>query len=224
MKNPIKRLQRNVESDNTAPNIFKLKIKISKLLATQQREPSKIMPMTTTFEKQVDTEKSQGTPEQKALPTKERKRESTVTRTAKAKCHCFTRNGDGHIYDFLGGRFGHLKRLATKVGATLSKNSYSPTALGLIRFKPDLVDLGKDEDVETTWILQKRNLPRPPFKVMVWQPFESVHDRTAEVEMHVSRLCPLSAKEINALLIGMNDFDGFAATSRGVIESIEIVK
>jgi len=224
------RIGRDTSKEDT-PNTVKLQLTIKRLLATQdKRYDQPAVREETPFEKDTLTETSQGTPEEEAKPVVKRKKTRKTKGVKTNMKHCFPRI-NGHIYAPLCGPHGHLKRLAKKVGNTLNRNKYSSPALGLMAFEStkenglgiEYVDLGPEEDIKTMWVFEQRNLGRPPFKVMIEQPYEYIENRLVEVFLKISRVAPLTGPEIEALLIGMRDFDGFGPSSRGKISNISII-
>jgi len=207
------------------PYVYELKIKLGKICATQNAEFDKRTERKKLgYEKEHESEyKAQATePDDQANKTAR----PTVRRTTKRKrkdvdmilTHCFMRN-NGHIVEPLGGTFGHIKRTLRAAVKNIGLAKYKQPAVELIRFTPELVDLGKAENITLTSVLEPRS--RGTTREPVY--YETARDREVKLLMHVSKTCPLTGEELKAILTALKDYDGFGASKRGVIESIEIV-
>ena len=206
-----------------APIEYKLQIKLSQICATQNAQFDKRTLLNKFgYEKTLMTEYNSAAieteKEQIQLPTQKRKTKKKRKDEQLILTHCFMRN-NGNIVEPLGGTFGHVKRALRQAVTTIGIAKYKQPAVELIRFEPELVDLGKDENITLTPVLEPRS--RGTTRELVY--YETAKDRMVELLMKVSKTCPLTGEEIRGILTAIKDYDGFGASRRGKIESIEIV-
>jgi len=206
-----------------SPYQYKLHIKLGKILATQNadfdkrtlREKLGFDEVKTTEYKQAAVEEPQ---DKVKLPVQKRKNQKKRKDQDLVLTHCFQRN-NGNIYEPLGGAFGHIKRTLRQAVKTIGLARYKEPAIELLKFKPELVNLGNDKNITLTSVLEPRS--RGKTRELVY--YETATDREIDVVMSVSKTCPLTGKEISAVLTAIKDYDGFGASKRGIIESIEIL-
>jgi len=212
--------------------VVQLELQFGKLLATQNEAlDSRVTRTKLGFQKEQMTERKEGTPETELSDAKTKKPTSKRVRGQKREdtrsllCHCFPRvnNGDSgqHVFSELGGPWGHIKRTLNRGADAMNIALYKRPALGLIRFEPEIVDLGAvgENDVSYTDVLE----PRSRGKTRELTLYETVTNRTVKINMLISQTCPLTGEEISALLTALRDYDGFGPSSRGKITSIKVL-
>jgi len=207
------------------PYEYKLEIVLGKICATQNADFDKRTERNKLgFQKEAETIYNARAVEQN--PEEDKTKKPVVRRKTNKKrkdkdlilTHCFMRN-NGHIHEPIGGTFGHMKTVLRRASAVIGLALYKRPAVELIRFEPELVNLGKDEDIALTPVLEPRS--RGKTRELVY--YETVTNRKFQLTMKVSKTCPLTSEEVRAILTAIKDYDGFGASRRGVIESIRIL-
>jgi len=212
--------------------VVKLEIQMGKLLATQNEAlDTRVTRTKLGFQKEQVTEHKEGTPETELSEAKTKKPISKRVRGQKREdtrqllCHNFPRvnNGDKtqHILSELGGPWGHIKRTMNRAAKAMNIAEYKRPSLGLICFEPEIVDLGEvgETGVSYTDVLE----PRSRGKSRELTLYETLTNRTCQINMLISQTCPLTGEEISALLTALRDYDGFGPSSRGKITSIKVL-
>lgn len=214
------------------PEVVELEFHIAKLLAQQNSAlETRVKRTKLGYEKVQETTQQEGTPEtelgdeKKKYPKTRRKKESKRMDIQSLPCRCFNKiNGNGealpHVLAEMGGTWGHLKRTLHKAVEAMNMAKYKKPSIGLLRFEPEIVDLGpvKSGDITFTEVLEPRS--RGTARELVL--FETVHDRIAKVKLLISRTCPLTGEEIGSLLEAIRDYDGFGPSSRGKISAVKV--
>lgn len=213
----MKRIELSGDAD-----IYDIKVNIKSICAQQDEEfDTRIEKTTTGFEKTLTTVKTEMADDKIKDSPLERKRKSKRTDIHSYVLHNFPRV-DGFLIANLGGTYGLLKSTLNKAVNAIGMAEYKKPSIAFIRFYPEIINLCKESDATIKYqpVLEPRSRGTTREKVYYERIISSF---TVDIKMAISKVCPLTGKEIGALIQAIVDYDGFGASGRGQIASIEII-